>query len=296
MKKLLALLLAGLMLFGFGVVGAAQEGVPEAPEGVFDAGALVPQEAQEPEAEEVAPQVTPEEELEAEGRALLMQTMEDLRGEYSFGSVDTSVLNYWKVMHKDGAYVFRRYTKDGNNNELHIGNEKFLVYPDRNAYLRVASLPSSVLLPLLEPKEITEDTPLVVSPDGAIISVSCDGTTYKYRSNGLYSISRSEGLYISGISLSKDVDASLLSINGLQVTSKLQVWSWGIRDYMIGAGTVAGGLLSILLLPLTIFFLIIPGGEYVFSILFGMALAVISSPLWAPIALIVYFFQGFIFS
>ena len=132
MKKLLALLLAALILVGFGVGAGAEE---------------------------------TQEELEAEGRALLMETMEMLRGEYTLEHTNENFWYAWYdnypynhytgVIHKAGEYVLIR---DDGVRDIYFKDKVLRVYPDRNAYH--SKLVLSPWLHLLEPKIITDDTPI----------------------------------------------------------------------------------------------------------------------------------------
>lgn len=98
MKKLLTLLLAVILLCGFGVGGTAQMDVAETQEEAFEAEELVPQATQE--------------ELEAEGRALFVQAMEDLRGDYTIECKPwltyPSSITY-VIAHQNGEYAISRY-------------------------------------------------------------------------------------------------------------------------------------------------------------------------------------------
>ena len=229
-KKLLAVLLAGLMLVGFGVGAAA---------------------------------LTPEEELVAEGRALLMQAMEDLRGDYSFGR---------GTVHSNGNYALD--LGDGTR-ELHLGDKIYRVFPDRKAYQQLKSSSETPWLRMLEPKVITEETPISIkiSVSGAVegsykMEVYFDGLRYGFsrQTGSLVEISH-DGLGDMLINrFRKEADLSLFSLDGMREANALQVWLWdfpqGFRfDRNSVFANIFGGFLDMMLhapFLLPFFILILP--------------------------------------
>ena len=152
MKKLLAAVLAGSMLFGFGVGANAQ---------------------------------TPEE-LTAEGRALLTQTMEDLRGDYTIEgrlSFRETRRDYVGVVHSGGVYAFIR--EDGVR-DVHFTGRTVRVYPDRGAYHELSSSYSFDYLPLLTPRQVPAS--IAVERLYESIEVSFGGVRCWYKGGRLWSI------------------------------------------------------------------------------------------------------------
>ena len=190
MKKLLAVLLAGLMLIGFGPGASAQ---------------------------------TPEE-LEAEGRALLAQTMGDLKGKYTIAgglSFQDTRKDYVGVVHGDGAYAFLR--EDGVR-DIHFKDRVLRVYPDRNAYHALSSSYSFDYLPLLTPKAIPAS--VTVARWYEATEVSFGGVRYWYKKDGLWSIDGGPSLEILINSLSKEADPDVFSLDGMREVPELQKWLW----------------------------------------------------------------------
>ena len=179
-KKFLALLLAAILLCSFGV--GANAAAPE--------------------------DMTPEE-LEAYGRALLMQTMEDLRGDYTIND---------RIVHSGGNYAF---ISEGSR-EIHIGGEAYLII--RNMYMKLDSPNHSREVSLLEPKEITADTPISVKLDrGKWLSITAYGYLYSFFDNMLDSINDGNWpLFIN--EFRNSADRSLLSIEGMREISAFQEW------------------------------------------------------------------------
>ena len=208
-KKLLAVLLAGLMLIGFGV-GAAAETQEE-----LEAQEIVSQETQEPEAQEFVPKAT-QSELEAQGRALLMQTMEDLRGDYTVRG----------IVHSGGNYAC--LNDDGTLDELIIGDEVFRIFPDHNAYQRLAS--TSYKIEFLKPKVVTEDTPITVETFSTELWVYFDGYRYDYyyKSSGALDQIVEVGAFnwLNMYGFRKGADLSLFSMEGMQEVSAQQARWW----------------------------------------------------------------------
>lgn len=203
MKRLLALLLAGLMLIGFGVGGSAE--TPEE----LEAEEIVSQETQEPEAEEVVPQAT-QAELEAEGRALLVQTMEDLRGDYTIQDPDRYHPKR-KWIHSGDVYV---RTIEDRFYRYDISTETaFTVFPLLDFYQKRSEFQDDYLS-LLEPKAVPADAPISVTVDGEKLKVLFDGLTYTYRSGELIQISKIR--YAADTTLmQKGADLSAYSIAGM---------------------------------------------------------------------------------
>jgi len=190
MKKLLALLLVVLMLFGFGAGAAA---------------------------------LTPEEELEAEGRALLIQTMEDLRGDYTINN---------GIVHSNGNYAI--INGDGTR-ELHLGAYIYRVFPNQKGYQKLESSEyfdwyNSDLVRSLEPKEVTEDTPIRIEElIGANIDfyVVFDGFSYGYeRNTGTLTWIKGSTWEMDVKTFRKEANISLLSLDGMREASALQVKWW----------------------------------------------------------------------
>jgi len=207
-KKLLAVLLAGLMLVGFGVwVAAETEEEPEAEE-------IVLQETQDSEAQEVVLQAT-QAELEAQGRALLMQTMEDLREDYTVRG----------IVHSGGNYAC---LNDDGTRELIIGDEVFRVFPDRNAYQRLES--TSYKNKFLKPKIVTDETPITVDVFSTTLRVYFDGYRYDYyyQSSGALDSIVEVGAFnwLNMYGFRKGADLSLFSMEGMQEISAQQARRW----------------------------------------------------------------------
>jgi len=208
MKKLLALLLAGLMLMGFGVGVNAE--TPEE----LEAEENVSQEIQEPEAEEFVPQAT-QEELEAEGRALLAQTMEDFKGDFTSGS----------IVHSGGTYAI--ILSDGTR-ELYLNGQIYRVYPDRKAYRKLESSSNANRLRYYEPREITEDTPItarMIYGSDDVLEVKCNGFTYRYIDT--------MGIFVLQ-GFRKEANLSLLSLEGFREISERRVTLWDFSDMYWG--------------------------------------------------------------
>ena len=222
-KQFLALLLSAILLFSFGV----------------GANAVTPED------------MTPEE-LEAYGRALLMQTMEDLRGDYTLTGelfvglrFHTICYDYGKVFHSNGKYTFLRYEghfwnwydRDWSTAEWFISyhdivadNEIVRIYPDQNAYRKLNSSPSIDYISMLEPKPIPESTPIQIfgpydSDDGRSVGVLFDGHLYCYWNNSLTSIENTEK-FIRVEDFDKAVSQNIFSSSGYRRTSTLQAWWW----------------------------------------------------------------------
>jgi len=188
--KLLAVLLAGLMLIGFGVGAGAET----------------------------------EEEREARGRALLIQFMEDLRGDYTFRASSYSISG--QLVHSNGNYAIDR---DDGTRELILKDGVFRVFPNHNAYQILESSNYSYVMHLLEPKEITESTLINVSSwtDGTLIA-RCENISYGFNYFGTkdrYNIQN--GMFpFSIFNFHKGADLSLFSLDGMREVSEQQVWLW----------------------------------------------------------------------
>jgi len=190
MKKLLAALLAGLMLMGFGAGVNAQ---------------------------------TPEE-LQAEGRALLAQTMEDLRGSYTIEgrlSFRETRGDYVGVAHGGGAYAFIR--EDGVL-DLHLEGKALRVYPDRNAYHALSLSYSFNYLPLLTPRQIPEN--IAVRSWYGSIEVSLGGMRCWYKNGSLWSVDDDASYDIAIALFTKSADASMFSLEGMREVPGLMQWVW----------------------------------------------------------------------
>ena len=184
MKKLLALLLAALLLVGFGVCAGAEQ---------------------------------TQEELEAEGRTLLMDTMEMLRGDYTLWD------NY--IVHSNGNYAL---TWNDGLRDLFLMEGIYRVYLDRNAYQKLESSEFNWILALLEPKAVAEDTPISVEKTWDGLRVDFDGLCYYYKAGSLILIwiagdGRSEQ-NMSGFR--KGADQSVFSLGGMQEVTERDVWLW----------------------------------------------------------------------
>jgi len=190
MKKMLAALLAGLMLFGFGVGAGAQ---------------------------------TPEE-LHAEGRALLAQTMEDLRRDYTIAgrlSPEPGGRAYYVgVVHSGDAYAFIR--EDGVR-DIHFKERTVRVYPDRSAYHELSLSYSFGYLPLLTPKQIPGS--VTVERWYESVGVSFGGIRYWYKNGSLWSIDDSSRDILIN-KFSKEADPDVFSLDGMQKAPELQKWLW----------------------------------------------------------------------
>ena len=244
-KQFLALLLSAILLcsFGVGVNAIAPEEEPEA-----QAAYAVPPEdltEEEPEAQAVAaaPEDMTPEELEAYGRALLMQTMEDLRGDYTIGS----------IVHSGGRYA---WLNSGGTYTLYLGNETLNVFPEQNAYYRFMSgLPYiNIALAVMEmqrvkPKDITADTPINVTQYGANLCVTYDGIRYNYNEKGLlYSIADDKGQLRVQDYPFKEADLSLFDVSHMQKATIFQLSLWTIDWHKVWYD-----VLNIVLYPLTPF-------------------------------------------
>jgi len=224
MKKLLALLLSVILLCSFGV------------------GAIA-----------VAPNELTPEELNALGRALLIQTMEDLRGDYTaVGSLykkvpifpDTAIFEFKTVIHSNGQYVF--FPDNSNKNEYEIAlttNEVFHVYSNRNAYQRISPPDWVKYLPPLEPKEVTGDAQTTTILDkiagdheGIVVSYGGNSYTYSYYkytdSYQLYRIVIATATYYSWLNgaIEKKADRSLFDIAEMREVTDQDIAQWEIED------------------------------------------------------------------
>ena len=208
MKKLLALLLSAIILCSFGVGANAAP-----PDELLEEG-LEAQIISAAAAEDLT-----QEELDALGRELLMQTMEDLRGDYTI---------YWyeSIVHSDGKFVVL-YGDSVGTYELHLENEVLCVYPNRNLFEKWSKSRWSARLQLLKPKEITADTQISVTQSDGHIYITYDGIRYSYdEENTFYYVSgKGLGLYAR---LSKEADLSLFSLEGMREMSALRIW---LRDF-----------------------------------------------------------------
>jgi len=184
MKKFLAALLTLALLCGALAVGVMAE--------TQEIETQVEIEAQG----EIEAQAETEEELEALGRALLQEAMETLRGDYNFSNLyQGNKRVYYCVIHKDGEYAFPLFEMDKAYLHLRSGMRRVNYF--YRTYQKRSSLPSSVFLPLLEPKEVTEDTQIEVWADekrSTTIFVSLDGIRYRFDHNSYSGIYRLEGI------------------------------------------------------------------------------------------------------
>ena len=190
MKKCLAVLLTGLILMGFGTGAAAQ---------------------------------TPAE-LEAEGRALLAQTTQDLKGNFTIEgklSAQDAGEYYVAAVRCDGAYAFIR--ADGVR-DIHFKDKAVRVYLERNAYHEMSASYSSDFLPLLTPKEVPEN--ISVSKQFEATEVSFNGCRYWYKNGSLWSIDNSSSLEILIEDFRKQTNPGIFSLDGLQEVPELQKWLW----------------------------------------------------------------------
>jgi len=248
-KKFLALLLSAILLCSFGV--GANAAAPED---------MTPEEL-EAQVAYAAPQVLTPSEVEAYGRALLMQAMEDLRGDYTISGDlyegtfrDPDRYDYEKVFHSNGKYTFLRYegfyhVRHGNSGtmdwfasyyDIVINNDIVRVYPDQGAYRRLNASPSADYIPMLEPKSITESTPIEIlgyndTETGKSVQISFDGYTYRFWKDSLHYIAMANRSYIIIDFLDKAVSQDVFSIDGYRRASNLQAWCWenaqAVREY-----------------------------------------------------------------
>jgi len=189
MKKLLALFLSALMLCGFGAGASAQT----------------------------------QEALEAEGRALLTQTMRDLRGAYTMPGNANDPGAYETIMCDGQAYAFVRAN---GVRDIHFKDRAVRVYPGRNAWHTLSSSQSSQLLPLLTPKEIPAGASIAAREWYGSIEVSYDDCSYWYKDGMLWSIDGgpSPSILIDGFS--KGIDPGVFSLDGMREVPELQKWLW----------------------------------------------------------------------
>jgi len=203
-KKLLAVLLAGLMLIGFGVGAAAET----------------------------------EEELEALGRALLMQTMEDLRGNYTMEARVSNSAGYFNyphtITHIDKQYAFRSetsYYEDYTEIEINFGGELVRIYPSWKTYQKIFEWNYADTVLQLESKDVFEDSVIEVrmivgAEYESGLHVKFEGNTYRYRDGTLLEIYAEHHCGTLIEEFSKRVDQSVFSISGLREVTEDEVKQW----------------------------------------------------------------------
>jgi len=181
--------------------------------------------------------LTQEEELEAIGRAWLMQTMDDLRGDYTIERLSLD----W-IVHSNGRYRINCLNRESGIYEIHSDDGVLRVFPEHSAYVKLPSSGLSVLVPMLTPKEITENTPIRAN-NGAPFKVTYDGTEYNYYHNRtgndyynekLSSIrreNRSIDLRFTG-SFNKEADQSVFSVEGMREVSLSQAQEWDYNELL----------------------------------------------------------------
>ena len=187
MKRIFAILLAFLMLFGFGMSANAQ--------------------------------------TQAEGRALLAQTMGDLGGDYTIAgrlSFRETRKDYIGVVHSNGAYAFLR--EDGVI-DIHFADKVVRVYPERNAWHVLSLSYSFKYLPLLTAKQLPENAALTVRGWYESIEVSYEGYGYWYKNNTLWSIDDfSCDVLIN--TFNKQADSDVFLLEGMREVPAFMQWVW----------------------------------------------------------------------
>ena len=178
---------------------------------------------------------------EEEARALLTQTMEDLRGDYTMTFVDTNYFGFGETVfvHRGeatalignqtrwlprlllGKRVYRVYGPEG----------ALLIFPGRKLYARLPNAVSGYE-GLLEPKEITPDTAVRAYRDGGALvaqtgegvrvgaDIPCIDSGYIYEDGALVCVwGPWHRLRITG--LRREADASVFSTQGMR---ELPAW------------------------------------------------------------------------
>ncbi|MCL2494128.1 MAG: hypothetical protein FWE98_00545 [Oscillospiraceae bacterium] len=236
MKKLLALLLSAIILCSFGVGANAAP-----PDELLEEGL----EAQIISA--APPDELTQEELDALGRELLIQTMEDLKGNYTIqGSflIPYERFDFIEVIHRDDMFAF---TDEDNRRDLLLSDRILRVYPNFNAYQLISTSNGSDYLPLLESKVISEDASVCVERlSSKYIQVSYDGTRYYFDNGSLDAINENisprPNIWIS--SFNKEASQSAFSIEGMREASAQQIRLWQILEQL--PGFILGGIGSVL--------------------------------------------------
>ena len=162
--------------------------------------------------------------LEAEGRALLAQAMQDLKGNFTIEGklcLQNADAYYIEVVHCDGAYAFIR--ADGVR-DIHFKDKTVRVYPERNAYHEISASRSFGFLPLLTPGEVPENTS--VSRQFGVMEVSFDGVRYWFKNGSLWSIDNNASLEMLIDTFNKQADPEIFSLEGLQQVPELLKWLW----------------------------------------------------------------------
>jgi hypothetical protein len=165
--------------------------------------------------------------LEAKGRALLTETMDVLRGDFTIYYPHRAPYN---VIHSNGNY----FLKDFDNDELHLGDEIFWVFTDDKYYYPIPAEESRQLryVRLLEPKAVAQDTAIIVtraySPYAPkkSIDVTLDGIVYTYKEDGTLHEIRQDvksGDVLTIQTLTRTADQNALRLNGYKEASAWQV-------------------------------------------------------------------------
>jgi len=240
-----------------------------------------------------APEDLTEEELEAYGRALLMQTMEDLKGDYSIGY----------IMHSGGNYVFDYAIK---SYELHLGDQIFRVIPNRRAYQKLPDSPNTDRYQVFKPKDIAADSPIsVTQPAQNQIDVTYDGIRYRYVDGNLNRIYTGEKMYFYGedekyyntSTLIKDrVNLSLFSIEGMREATAFELWWWDIAPNAMESpmGSVmfivemTYYIMEIVFFPIAVIWDVVQSGFNRLVNLLVMLVMALIPPLW-PFLIVILF-------
>jgi len=174
---------------------------------------------------------TPQE-LQAEGRALLTQTMKALQGSYTltgglYPQNDSGPAAYTQVVCNGEAIAFIR--ADGVR-DIHFSAKVIRVYPERGAYHALPDANSAEYLPLLLPKELSENAELAVRRWFASLEISFDGCRYWYKDGALWSADGSPVPEIQIESFTQEADAAIFSLDGLREVSQGAKWRWDFRE------------------------------------------------------------------
>jgi len=210
-KKALALLLSALMLFGFGAGVSAETQEDEAREIEAEEQVLVEQVVEAlPEAADA-----PRDDDEAEAWALLTQTMEDLRGDYTMhGTImSTSGGYHYTTIHSNGTFVFDRWSR----REMckNYKNPGFIIYPEKNVYVRTRSDAILNRALTLEPKQIAPEKDFTFQKNGEYMTIQYDGVEYRYYEGNLSRISR-DTRYFNIYEFEKGTaDKAMFSLRGM---------------------------------------------------------------------------------
>jgi len=180
-----------------------------------------------------------QEEIEAEGRAMLVQAMEDLRGKYyantSFPSGSKAyrglIVNHlpyqvYFIAHLDGEYALMKnwtFQSPQMSKDLILRNEILRVFPATNEYQKLLRSPMQEYLALLEPKTVASAVRVTLDSYGRY-EVVFDGVLYRFSGTGkLLGVER--GDVKMNVSFNNtDVDPLVFSTEGMRQISFVKAW------------------------------------------------------------------------